>query len=129
MKIYKFPQDNQYGDVFAIATIGDKAYVCPGWHEVPKGTTRDQITFEKSTKIKPKKEVVKTKIKTWNVESSKPGKFYKVTEQNGEWDCNCPAKSFFRGDCKHIKKMKEFKTFQKNFSSVNKIEKTHIIKK
>jgi len=118
MKIYKFPQDNQYGDVFGIATIGDKAYVCPGWHQVPKGTTRDQITFEKSTKIKPTK-AVKVKVKTWNVESSKPGKFYKVTERNGEWDCNCPAKGFFRGDCKHIKAKK----------NVNKTEKAYIIKK
>ena len=110
MKIYKFPQDDQYGDAFAIANIGDKSYVCPGWYPVPKGTTRDQITFKKSTKIKPKTEVTEVKVKTWKVESSKPGKFYKVTERNGEWDCTCPAKGFFRGDCKHIKSIKAKKT-------------------
>ena len=113
-KTYTFPEDHCYGDVFAIVNLMDKTYVCPGWHPVPKGTTRDQIKFDKSTKIeKPKPVPVITKTKTenrsWKVESSKPGKFYDVTETNGVWGCNCPAMNFFRGDCKHIKAKKSEK--------------------
>tara|TARA_Y100000389_G_scaffold33385_1_gene28419 strand:- start:658 stop:1026 length:369 start_codon:yes stop_codon:yes gene_type:complete len=110
-KTYTFPYDNCYGDVFALVNTPSGSYVCPGWHPVPKGTTRDQIKFDKSTKIeKPKPVPVITKTKTenrsWKVESSKPGKFYDVTETNGVWGCNCPAMNFFRGDCKHIKAKK-----------------------
>jgi hypothetical protein len=111
---FTFPYDNCYGDVFAIVNTVDATYVCPGWHPVPKGTTRDQIKFDKSTKIeKPKPVPVITKTKTenrsWKVESSKPGKFYDVTETNNVWGCNCPAMNFFRGDCKHIKAKKSEK--------------------
>ena len=111
---FTFPYDNCYGDVFAIVNTVDATYVCPGWHPVPKGTTRDQIKFDKSTKIeKPKPVSVITKTKTenrsWKVESSKSGKFYDVTETNGVWGCNCPAMNFFRGDCKHIKAKKSEK--------------------
>ena len=109
MKKYTFPQDHCYGDVFALVTTGSGTYVCPGWHPVPDGTTRDQIKFGKSTKVvkpKPIPVVTKTKTRSWKVESSKLGKFYDVTEINGTWDCTCPAKNFFRGDCKHIKSKK-----------------------
>ena len=105
------PLHNHYKDVFGIAKTLSGWFVTPGWHEVPEGTTRDQIKFDKSTKIeKPKPVPVITKTKTenrsWKVESSKPGKFYEVTESNGTWGCDCPAMNFFRGDCKHIKAKK-----------------------
>jgi len=108
-KTYTFPPDDCYGDVFAMVNTASGTYVCPGWHPVPKGTTRDQIKFSKSTKVvKPKAAPVNTKTenRSWKVESSKPGKFYEVTESNGTWGCDCPAMNFFRGDCKHIKAKK-----------------------
>ena len=108
-KIYTFPPNDQYGEVFGIAKTLTGYYVCPGWHPVPEGTTRDQIKFSKSTKVvKPKDEpiITKTANKSWKVESSKPGKFYEVSQVNGTWSCDCPAMNFFRGDCKHIKAKK-----------------------
>jgi hypothetical protein len=108
-KTYIIPPDNCYGDVFAIVRILGKTYVCPGWHPVPEGTTRDQIKFSKDAKVEkkvsPTPKPVKKERKSWKVESSKPGKFYEVTKINGVWDCTCPARTFFKGHCKHIKKL------------------------
>ena len=108
-KIFTLPPDDCYGDVFGLVTTGSGTFVCPGWHPVPKGTTRDQIRYSKSTKVvKPKvvPVITKTANRSWKVESSKIGKFYEVTESNGTWGCDCPAMNFFRGDCKHIKAKK-----------------------
>jgi hypothetical protein len=110
MKVYTFPQHEQYGEVFAIVKTISGTYVCPGWHLVPDGTIRDQIKFYPSTKSFKKTSqplAPKSSSKEWQVEASKPGKFYTVTEKDGRWDCTCPSKTFHRGDCKHIKAKKE----------------------
>lgn len=104
--------------VFAIVNILDKTYVCPGWVEVPQGTTRDQIELTSDLPtIKKKKSIetsevkkVKTEILKFKALSSKGDKTYDVTSINGEWDCTCPASTFFRGPCKHIKKFKDSET-------------------
>ena len=109
MKIYTFPPSDQYGEVFGLAKTNSGTYVCPGWHPVPNGTTRDQIKFHPSAKVvKPKAApiITKTENRSWQVEASKPGKFYTVSEKDSRWDCTCPAKMFHRGDCKHIKAKK-----------------------
>jgi hypothetical protein len=99
-----------YGTSFGLVDTLSGTYVCPGWHQVPSGTTREQIEFDMHdyvAKYKTPLEVMKTsKIETYQVESSKIGKFYEVKNNNGNWSCNCPAASFHRGDCKHIKKLK-----------------------
>ena len=94
---------------FGIINVGGKTYVCPGWHEVPLGTTREQIELDLELPITPEKTVQdEPKITTERLEfeatSSKGDKIYKVTFENGRWDCNCPARMFFKGHCKHIKK-------------------------
>jgi hypothetical protein len=104
--------------VFAIANILNKTYVMPGWHEVPFGTTRDQVelTSELSNiKVKnpsksPEVKIEKTERLSFKALSSKGDKTYDVTSINGEWDCTCPASTFFRGPCKHIKKFKDVET-------------------
>ena len=108
-KIYTFPPHEQYGGVFGIANTLSGLYVCPGWHKVPDGTTRDQIRFHPSAKVAKAETapvITKTENRSWQVEASKPGKFYTVSEKEGRWDCTCPAKTFHRGDCKHIKAKK-----------------------
>jgi hypothetical protein len=110
-EIFTFPQSDFYGEVFAIVKTISGTYVCPGWHKVPEGTTRDQIRFFPSTK--PKREEIKKepiKEETWKVESSKPGKFYTVSFNGTSWSCNCPSAQFHRGDCKHIKAKKNEKS-------------------
>ncbi len=111
-KIYTFPPHHQYGEVFGIAKTLSGYYVCPGWHPVPEGTTRDQIKFHpsaKSSKPEPQPEAPKKTREEWTVEGSKPGVVYKVINNDGKWDCSCPSMMFHRGDCKHIKAKKSEK--------------------
>jgi len=103
---------------FAITRVLDKTYVMPGWHVVPSGTTRDQVelTSELSNiKVKnpskgPEVSVKETeKDLRFEALSSKGDKKYIVTYKNGDWDCTCPARTFFKGHCKHIKSYSEVK--------------------
>jgi len=98
-----------YKDVFAIVKTLSGTYVCPGWHPVPSGTTRDQIEFDMTSTPSVKEaatEEPKMANKEWQIESSKKNKFYTVSLRGTTWDCTCPAKNFHRGDCKHIKAQK-----------------------
>lgn len=94
---------------FGIVNIGGKTYVCPGWIEVPLGTTREQIELDLELSIiKPEVDESKPEITQDRLEfeatSSKGDKIYKVTFEKGRWDCTCPARMYFKGHCKHIKK-------------------------
>lgn len=100
----------QFGTAFAIVNTISGTYICPGWYPVPEGFTRDLVEFDMTGQIDRKvKEPVKeiSEVKTYSVEASKPGKFYEVKNNNGKWSCTCPSASFHRGDCKHVKKLKE----------------------
>ena len=111
----KHPSHASFND-FAIVKILGKTYICPGWHEVPNGTTRDDVKLEESATISRKKATQvssdqSTGPKLFRVLSSKGDKKYIVTlNTRGEWDCDCPARQFRRGDCKHIKKIKANET-------------------
>lgn len=106
MEKFIIPADPCYKSVFAIVNILDETYVCPGWHKVPQGTTREQIEIDMSA-IPVKEEVVieqpKNSLYEVIVKGSKPGKEYKVKFDKGSWSCTCPAANFQRGDCKHVK--------------------------
>ena len=98
---------------FGIVEVSGKTYVCPGWHEVPNGTTREQIelvengeTYVPPVIEAPVEKVEESKGQEWQVEGSK-GNIYTVTYKNYIWDCTCPARQFRRGDCKHIKAKKD----------------------
>lgn len=109
MSTIVLPTDLFYGTVFAIVNTISGTYVCPGWHPVPLGTTREQIKFDMTvTPSKPKvaTHVTKTNDITVEVIASKGNKTYTVSFKAGRWDCTCPAKSFRHGDCKHIKEQK-----------------------
>ena len=91
-----------FKDFGILKTIGG-TYVCPGWHLVPDGTTKDQIRFDKSLVDEPVIEKVIQEQTEWKVAGSRAGVFYQVNRYlDGEWTCSCPAKAFKRGDCKHI---------------------------
>jgi hypothetical protein len=109
MEKFIIKPSSPFGTAFAIVTTLSGTYICPGWHPVPTGTTRDQIEFDMTEYVE-RKEVEAKKlleIKSYKVEASKPGKFYEVKNNNDKWICTCPSASFHRGDCKHIKKLKE----------------------
>ena len=95
-------------DYFGIVNQGGNTYVVPGWHEVPAGTTREQIelVYNEPSYMKPTPtEATESSDMVWEVKGSK-GSVYKVTLRNNRWDCTCPARTFRRGDCKHIKSQK-----------------------
>lgn len=46
-----------------------------------------------------------TKVKKWEVESSRPGKKYIVKLVNGNFSCTCKGYQF-RGKCRHITEIK-----------------------
>lgn len=107
MTKYKIPRDRVFKD-FALVQTLTGLYVCPGWIQVDKGTTRNDIEFSDDILIK--SEIVSTetpKISQKDVEfkvhSSNGKSEYLVTFKGGQWNCNCPASSFRRGYCKHIK--------------------------
>lgn len=107
---FTFPPHPTYKSVFAIVKTLSGTYVCPGWHRVPDGTTRDQIVIDMSSSIVEtivKPEEPKIKPQQWQVEGSKPGTKYTVIFNGNIWTCSCPANQFKRGDCKHIKVKKE----------------------
>jgi hypothetical protein len=109
MKTFKIPIDASFGTSFAIVNLPGKTYVCPGWHQVPQGTTREQIKFVEGVNIFKAKSSLKVSKKPkkseWKVKSSNGKKIYTITNQP-YWNCTCPANQFRRGDCKHIKKIK-----------------------
>lgn len=105
--IYTFPPHNPFGIHFGIAKTLTGTYVCPGWYPVPDGTTKDQIRFDMSA-VPPKPEPVVTEVSKWEVPGSKPGVMYTVMRGlEDNFNCSCPAFSFRRGECKHIKGIRE----------------------
>lgn len=111
MKKYKIPKSPGF-NIFAIVKTLSGTYVCPGWHKVPEETTREQIELIEcisTPKVKKSLEVVKAPSKKsteWKVLSSNGKKTY-IIKNTPFWNCTCPANQFRRGDCKHIKKIKD----------------------
>ena len=89
----------------AISTIGGKTYAVPGWHEIPEGTTLDEV-YARWTKYIPKGPPEPDYEISENVTSSKGDKTYKVEFDGKRWSCEC--KGFgFQGRCRHITAVKE----------------------
>jgi hypothetical protein len=106
MEKFIIPADPFYKKVFVIVKTPTDTYVCPQWHVVPHGTTREQIEIDMSLiLIEAEAPLKRTDDKLYEtiVKGSKPGKEYVVKFNKGSWSCTCPAANFKRGDCKHIK--------------------------
>jgi hypothetical protein len=110
MAKYKIPTDRVFKD-FALVKTLTGTYVCPGWIPVENGTTRGDVEYSDDlicentitqTQLKIKKTSLEFKALSSNGKSE-----YLITLKNEVWDCTCPAKMFRRGDCKHIKNIKE----------------------
>lgn len=107
MAKYKIPRDRVFKDFGIMKTISG-TYICPGWIPVDEGTTREDVEFSDDIIIE--KPINSTELKAqpqvdleFVVPSSNGKTEYLVKFQRGVWSCNCPASSFRRGDCKHIK--------------------------
>ena len=83
-----------------------KTYVVPGWHEVPNGTTLEEVkkhwvkkTYGEPT-ITPDSYVVEI------VKSKRTGEKYRVAFEKF-WTCTCVGYGF-RRNCKHVKLVSEY---------------------
>jgi len=87
-----------------LANVGDKTYVCPGWHKVPSETTLKEVQ-EHWTRDLPKGEKKPTHLISVMVDSSKGDSQYEVSFDGTFWNCEC-AGFGFRQDCRHLKQVK-----------------------
>lgn len=89
----------------ALIRTNGKTIVVPGWHEVPEGTTLEEV--EKHwTRESPKTEKKPTHIISEMVDSSKGnGSQYEVKFDGLFWSCTCPGYGF-RNNCRHLKNIK-----------------------
>jgi hypothetical protein len=87
-----------------IVNIGGKTYVCPGWHEIPAGTTLKEV-YNHWVQVKPKMEAKPTHTISEMVDSSTAGKQYVVTFDGRFWNCECAGYQF-RKACRHINDIK-----------------------
>ena len=88
-----------------IVNLGSKTYVCPGWHEVPVGTTLKEV-LNHWVQDKPKMEEKPTHTISEMVDSSTAGKQYTVTFDGTYWNCGCTGFQF-RKSCRHTKEIKQ----------------------
>ena len=89
-----------------LATIGGKKYLMPLWKEVDPNTTINDINW---IKPKPKKQRAKTIIQT-HISGSGLGEYTtKYYPESGKYHCSCPGYWRSKGNCKHVKQMRDEK--------------------
>tara|TARA_B100000212_G_C26984037_1_gene367852 strand:+ start:36 stop:491 length:456 start_codon:yes stop_codon:yes gene_type:complete len=86
-----------------ILELNGKTYLMPLWKEVVKGTTLDDIEW---IKPKPKKKRTEPVIKTFTSGSSDNVYTTKYYPDSGNFHCTCPGSWRSRGNCKHIKELR-----------------------
>ena len=87
----------------ALATIGGQKYIMPSWQKVDPNTTLKDINW-----VKPKLKVKRSKtvIRTFNSGSSDAVYTTKYYPDSGKYFCDCPGSWRSRGNCKHVKQMR-----------------------
>ena len=86
-----------------ILELNGKTYLMPLWQEVINGTTINDIEW---VKPKPKKKRSETVIETFTSSSSENIYETKYYPDSGKFYCSCPGSWRSRGNCKHIKELK-----------------------
>ena len=101
VKLFKYKHTDRIPP--GIVNINDKTYIVPGWKEVIKGTTLNDVIH-----IKPKVKVSKSKtvIKINKSSSSDAEYTTKYYPDSGKYHCDCPGTWRTRGNCKHVKQMR-----------------------
>ena len=86
-----------------ILELNGKTYLMPLWKEVVNGTTVDDIEW-----IKPKLKKKRTEpvIETFTSGSSDSVYTTKYYPDSGNFHCTCPGSWRSRGNCKHIKELR-----------------------
>ena len=94
-----------------ILELNGKTYLMPLWKEVVKGTTIDDIEW---IKPKPKKKRTEPVIETFTSGSSDSVYTTKYYPDSGNFHCTCPGSWRSRGNCKHIKELRNKVNEQNN---------------
>ncbi len=90
----------------SLVTLGDDKFIVPTWQKVNPNTTLKDINW---VKPKPKKQKTETVIKT-HISGSRIGEYTtKYHPESGKYHCSCPGYWRSRGNCKHVKEMKNEK--------------------
>jgi len=99
---FHYESRSPYFGIFT-SPLDGKKYLTPDWIEVVEGTTIDDVVYNAP---EPKKE----KPNEWLFESSSDqGQFYKVRYNGVKYTCNCPGYWRSRGNCKHVKEIRDGK--------------------
>tara|TARA_R110002050_G_scaffold206544_1_gene342551 strand:- start:105 stop:539 length:435 start_codon:yes stop_codon:yes gene_type:complete len=100
-KLFKYDHDHYMPP--SLVNIGDKKYIVPTWVEVLPETRLEDINW-----IKPKVKVTKSKtIVKINKSSSSDAEYTtKYYPDSGKYHCDCPGTWRTRGNCKHVKQMR-----------------------
>ena len=78
-------------------------YIVPTWQKVDPNTTLKDIEW---VKLKPKKQRAKTVIET-HISGSGLGEYTtKYYPESGKYHCSCPGYWRSKGNCKHVKQMR-----------------------
>lgn len=89
----------------AILTLDSGRYLVGGdkWYPVDSSFTFEdaQKLWQRQTYVKP----ISQDTITFRVESSKPGKWYTVSNGPSGWSCTCTGFGY-RRDCKHVRAKK-----------------------
>ena len=81
-------------------------YIVPTWQKVDPNTTLKDIEW---VKPKPKKQRAKTVIET-HISGSGLGEYTtKYYPESGKYHCSCPGYWRSKGNCKHVKQMRDEK--------------------
>ena len=94
-----------------ILELNGKTYLMPLWKEVVNGTTINDIEW---IKPKPKKKRTEPVIETFTSGSSDSVYTTKYYPDSGNFHCTCPGSWRSRGNCKHIKELRNKVNEQNN---------------
>ena len=94
-----------------ILELNGKTYLMPLWKEVVEGTTINDIEW---IKPKPKKKRTEPVIETFTSGSSDSVYTTKYYPDSGNFHCTCPGSWRSRGNCKHIKELRNKVNEQNN---------------
>jgi hypothetical protein len=87
----------------ALVESNGKMYIVPTWKEVDPNTTLNDIHW-----VRPKVKVTKseTVVKISKSSSSDAEYTTKYYPDSGKYHCDCPGTWRTRGNCKHVKQMR-----------------------
>jgi hypothetical protein len=91
----------------SLVTFGDKKFIVPTWQKVDPNTTLNDINWIKPKKLK--KQRAKTIIKTHTSGSGLGDYTTKYYPESDKYHCSCPGYWRSKGNCKHVKQMRDEK--------------------